>query len=186
MTKIIFLLNALIICSGASAQEYGLLVGFHQTTATTDTAGYTSEGQLNWKFGLNMAFELVPNVRFKTGAIYDERHVDYKVTATDAKFKYNFAYIDVPVNVQYNFNEMVGLYGGLTVGINVNDKVDRPAGVVSYDPESKSLIPLADVGLNFLFADMIGFDLYYQRGLGAYAKDVKNFSTVGGNFIYWF
>jgi hypothetical protein len=172
----------------ASAQEYGLLVGFHQTTASTDSTFYSgAEGELNWKFGLAMAFELVPNVRFKTGAIYNERHVDFKVKGTTDKIKYNFAYVDVPANVQYNINEMFGIYGGLVIGINVNDKVNAPAGYsVSSDQDVKALIPLADAGINFMFSDMIGIDLYYERGLGDYAKDVKDFSTFGANFIYWF
>jgi hypothetical protein len=182
----IFIFSALLISSVASAQEYGFVVGVHQTNATSDVDNTSTDGVLNWNAGLAMAFELVPNLRFKTGAIYNERHVDVKVSVPKQTYGYNFTYIDVPANVQYNINEMVGVFGGLVVGINVGDDVKAPKGTTLGDPDVKSLIPLVDVGVNFMFADMIGFDVYYERGLGDAAKDFGKYNTFGGNFIYWF
>lgn len=186
--KMLLICAMVVVSSVASAQEYGFLVGIHQTTATSDAPNSTTSGVLNWKAGLTMAYELVPNLRFKTGAIYNERHVDVKYTSTnpETKLGYNFQYIDVPINAQYNFNDMVGLFGGLVVGINVGDSVKAPAGMQISDKDTKSLMPLVDVGLNFMFEDMVGFDVYYERGLGDAAKDFGKYSTFGGNFIYWF
>lgn len=189
MTKFILILTAALMTSTAGAQEYGFLAGFHQTTATLENSpGSSIDGKFNFKIGLTMGFELAPMMRFRTGAIYNQRHFDLKTTvaATNITAKYQFDYIDVPALFQYNFNETVGIFGGLNVGINVNDKIDVPAGIVAADPETNGLIPLAQVGANFLFDDMIGFDVYYERGLGKIAKDIKDYSTFGANFIYWF
>lgn len=183
----VLVLMAVLFGSGlVQAQEYGFLAGVHQTTASTDISGATLDGQFNFKAGLTMGFELAPGMRFRTGAIYNQRHVELNYGAGTRKDKVNFDYIDVPANFQYNFNEMVGLFGGLVVGINVSDKIDVPAGVTASSPGANGLIPLADVGVNFLFADMIGFDVYYEQGLGKFADHMKGFSTFGGNFIYWF
>ena len=170
----------------AQAQEYGVEVGVHQTTAATPVQGVKVNGVLNFDLGLAMAFELMPSLRFKTGAMYNQRNVDYHFDFVNQTITYKFAYIDVPINAQYNFTPMFGIFGGLVVGINVSDKIKLPAGEDSYDPDAKSLYPLIDVGANFLFSDMVGFDFYYERGLGNYARNVKDLSSFGLRFTYWF
>jgi hypothetical protein len=182
--KFIVLAFGLLFSAAAGAQEFGVTLGVHQTTAGTDVSGASVDGQFNWKGGLAADFELAPMMHFRTGLIYDQRHVDVKIGAN--KTGMDFSYLDVPANFQYNLNEMVGLFGGLVVGINVDDKVDPPAGTTAADPGAKGLIPLVDVGVNFLFDDLVGFDVYYERGLGSYADHMKDFSTFGANAIYWF
>jgi hypothetical protein len=54
----------------------------------------------------------------------------------------------------------------------------------------KSLYPLVNAGVNLMFEDMIGFDLFYELGLGEFASDTannsyKDYSTFGLRFIYW-
>lgn len=190
MTKFLALICGVMVSSVAMAQDYGLTIGIHQTTATVD--GLTASGvpvsgsvsgKLGFDAGLTASFELVPNVRFRTGLLYDTRQFDYKINNI-GKVSYNFAYIDVPVNVQYNFNQTVGIYGGLIVGIKASDSTSIPSGF-TYDPDMKSLYPLVNAGFNFMFNDMIGFDLFYEAGLGEFADHAKNYSTVGMHFIYW-
>ena len=182
--KVVFIVG-MLISAAAQAQEYGFVAGVHQTGASTDSEGNTIDSQFNFKTGLAMGFELAPKMRFRTGALFNRRHVDLNV-APNTKYKIKFDYIDVPANFQYNFNDTVGLFGGLVVGINVADKVEAPIGSIAADPQANGLIPLADVGVNLLFEDMIGFDFYYERGLGKFADHWSGFSTFGGNFIYWF
>ena len=60
-----------LISSVAMAQDYGLTIGVHQTTATVTTGGQNSfpagsaEGKLNYDLGLTASFELIPNFRFR-------------------------------------------------------------------------------------------------------------------------
>ncbi|NJL25003.1 MAG: porin family protein [Calothrix sp. SM1_5_4] len=169
--------------AAALAQEYNFTVGVHQTTADSGVAGASTDGKFNFKAGLGMAFELADGMHFRTGAIYNQRHFDEK---TSFKREVNFDYIDVPANFQYGFNDMFALFGGLIVGINVNDDTDVPRGITVTDPEAKGLVPLINLGANFLFNDMVGFDLYYERGLGDFAEELKDYSSFGGNFLYWF
>ena len=193
MTKLILaLLCGGLVSSVAVAQDYGLTVGIHQTTGTVDTNGSSTSlkgsagsvsGKLGFDAGLVASFELVPAFRFRSGILYDQRQIDYKLNNGAGTVSFNFAYIDIPVNAQYNFTPMFGIYGGLIVGIKASDSTSVPAG--TYSPDMKSLYPLLNVGGNFMFNDMIGFDVYYEAGLGNAATDVKNFSTFGMHFIYW-
>jgi len=172
---------AFLISPFASAQEFGVLVGVHQTTADSDTTGVSVDGVFNFKAGLTVGFELAEAAKFRTGLLYNQRHVETKSGAS--KTDVNFAYLDVPALVQYNVNEMFGLFGGLVVAVNVNDDVD-PAPAVKVDAET--LLPLLSLGVNLTFQDMIGFDVYYERGMGDIAKGLENYGTFGANFLYWF
>lgn len=181
--KILVLATTVFIAAPASAQEFGGLLGVHQTTADTDLTSASVDGKLNFKAGVLIAFELVDTLKFRSGLLYSQRH--FELTQGANEYKYNFAYLDIPANVQFNFNEMVGVFGGLTFALNTSDDV-KLAGGNAGDPDADKMIPLLDVGVNLLFSDMIGFDFYYQRGLGGFANRLENFSTFGGNFIYYF
>jgi hypothetical protein len=184
MFRIIVLTSLFVSASLAQAQEYGAVVGVHQTTAKATDSAVSTESKLNFKAGLAMAYELIPGGRFKTGAIYNQRHFVMKSAGVETKIQ--FDYIDVPATFQYNINEMIGFYGGLVIGINVNNRVEVPAGTAFTKPSVEGLYALGTVGANFIFDDMVGFDLYFERGLGKAASSVKDYSTIGGNFIYWF
>lgn len=186
MTKsLIAVAFGLLLSSTAMAQEWAFVGGFHQTDADTNATGYSTDGKLGFSLGANLAFELVPGGKFRTGLLYTQRYFDLKpTTGTTTEFK--FAYLDVPALFQYNINEMFGIFGGLVVAINVSDKTEPT--VTSL--ESESLVPLLDLGVNLTFDDMIGFDFYYQKGMGDIAtfsgNNVSDFSTFGANFVYWF
>jgi hypothetical protein len=188
MIKSLFIFAAsLMMAASANAQEFGGLLGVHQTTADTSAAGASIDGRFNFKAGLLTNFGLNDMAKFRTGLLYNQRHVDLKALGQKVA-ELNFNYLDVPALFQYNVNEMFGLFGGLVVGINVGKeaKATAPGVTVTGGGNVKGLIPLVQVGANVTFDDMIGFDLYYERGLGEYAENLKDFSTFGANFIYWF
>jgi hypothetical protein len=184
MTKnILVLIIGLVVSGSAFAQEWGAAVGVHQTSADVDSTGTTVDSKLGFKLGMNVGFELGEGMKFRSGFLYNQRHFETNTGAVNAK--YNFDYIDVPADFQYNINDMVGFFGGLVIGINVQDEVKVNSGTAA-DPDADKLIPIANAGVNLTFSDMIGFDFYYERGLGDVADHVKDFSTFGANFIYWF
>ncbi len=199
MTKTLLVLaGALLLSSVAQAQDYGLTVGIHQTSGSIDNSPVASQlsgatgsvsGKLGFDAGLTFSMELLPNIRFRSGLLYDQRQFDYKLDGalSGHTIGLNFYYLDVPVNVQYNFTPMIGVYGGLIVGIHAGDSVTKGGITINPDPGQnvKSMYPLINVGANFMFNDMIGIDLFFENGLGAASDNVKNFSTFGMHFIYW-
>src|SRR4051812_7087415 len=113
--------TALVICSlmfssFAFAQDYGLTVGVHQTTAAVDGGAGSAypagsvNARLGYDLGLTASFELLPSFRFRTGVLYDLRPFEYKLASGAGTVGFNFSYIDIPVNVQYNFTPMFGVY----------------------------------------------------------------------------
>lgn len=185
----------LFLSCAAFAQDYGLTLGVHQASASVDMNGNTttaplkiagsSSGSLGYDVGLIVSFELLPNFRFRSGALYDYRPFEFKPdNGGSVSFKY--AWLDVPVNVQYNFNPMVGVFGGLIVGINASDSYSNNTnGNWNANFGVQALYPLANLGVNFMFNDMIGIDLFYESGLGKFSDVAKGYSTFGMHFIYW-
>lgn len=184
MFRLALLIFSMIFASQAWGQEWAATIGVHQTTADSNVNGSSIDGKLNFKAGALLGFELNEQTKFRTGFLYNQRYFDVKTGGQ--KFKYEFSYFDVPANVQYNLNEMVGLFGGLVIAVNMSDSVEGPAGVTVGDPDAEKMMALMNLGVNLMFNDMIGFDFYYERGMGRIAEGVENFSTFGGNFIYWF
>jgi hypothetical protein len=184
MTKfLLFAVLSLTVSSTAFAQEFAAVVGVHQTDADTDDATASVDGVMNFKAGLGVRFQLMENSYFRTGVLYNQRHFEVKSSGAASAVDYNFDYLDIPATYQFNVNEMFGLFGGLVVAVNINDDVDTTPSV---DPDADTLIPLATLGATLMFDDMIGFDFYYERGLGSFAEDLETFSSFGANFNYWF
>lgn len=190
----------LFLSSAAFAQDYGLTIGVHQTNATVDVTGSSdvnvksltggsTSGMLGFDLGLTMSFELMPNFRFRSGALYNSRPFEYKGNTTLVgaySIKANYAWIDIPVNAQYNFTPTFGIYGGMIVAIKASDAYSvTPSGGTNPDLGVKSMYPLLNLGVNFTFQDMLGFDLYYESGMGSFSDVAKNYSTFGMHFHYW-
>lgn len=184
MRFVLFIFASFMISAQAYGQEWAATIGVHQTTADSNVNGATVDGKLNFKVGALVGFELAENTKFRSGLLYNRRHLD--TTVSGNKFEYKFAYLDVPATLQYNINEMVGFFGGLVIAVNVGDDVDGPAGVTVGDPKAEGMIAIMTGGVNLMFNDMIGFDFYYERGMGRFATGLENHSTFGGSFLYWF
>jgi hypothetical protein len=193
---LVFLTLFSVFSSVAMAQDYGVSIGVHQTTAATDPSqqggslsGYNGSitGLLGLDLGFVAAFDLVPNLKFRTGLIYDMKPFQEKIPLSNgatSTVTFNFSYIDLPIDFQYNLNSMFGVFAGVVVGIKASDSVSS-----SYVPvvaNMKALYPLVNAGMNFTFDNLYGFDAYYEYGLGDFADNVKNYSTFGLRFVYWF
>ena len=186
MSKFILIAFSSLIFSStvAQAQEFAGVIGIHQVDADTDLTTSSIDGKLNFKAGLGVRFALMENSYFRTGVLYNQRH--FEVTSGANDFEYNFDYLDIPATYQFNVNEMFGLFGGLVIGVNINDDVKAPAAAVVTDPDAEAMIPLLTAGVTLMFDDMIGFDFYYERGMGSFADDLETYNSFGANFNYWF
>lgn len=182
MRFMMILMAMTLISTSTFAQELGLLGGFHQTTAESSNSTYSDDGKIGFKLGALARFEMAEPFNFRSGLVYSTRNFDLNSATNEIEYK--FSYLDVPAMVEYRLNEVVGFYGGLSIGINVTDDA-KLNGVSIADPDTESMIALGQVGASFLFQDMFSLDVYYERGLGDIADSVKNYSTFGANFIYW-
>jgi len=174
---IVSVLAGLTISGTALAQEFGFTGGFHNSSASEKNGSGSISSEIGYKLGLALKFPMVDQLNFKTGLIYSYRPFEYSGTSVKAKF----AYLDIPVLVEYKFNDMVGVFGGLVMGIKVSDKISTGATPTGME----DIIPLAQVGVSFLFDDLYGFDIYAERGLGDIYDGAKDYTSFGANFVFW-
>lgn len=192
MKKLVFILVSVLV-SSASAQEFGFVGGVHSGKGEDPNGNLTEDSVFSYRVGLGIKMDLTDTVNLRTGLMYVDRSTEYSFSTAD--IEYNFAYLDIPVLFEIKANEMIGFFAGPVVAFNMNEngKVSDPSNLLGLGTsvdrdvdDVESMYLLAQVGMSFNF-DMIGFELFYERGLGEFVKDdAENFSAFGANFVYWF
>lgn len=192
MKAVVFVVMSLFITQ-ANAQTFGLQAGVHNAKSDLDPGPADAQSELNYRIGLLGLIDLTSNVYFRTGLTYTTRHTSFE-GAGGSELKLKFAYLDVPVLFQYQFNDMVGIYAGGVVGFNMSEKYEwsgTPSSSGDWD-DTESMIILGQIGANFMF-DGVGFDIYMERGLtdlagtdGGSQSKVVDFMTYGANFVLLF
>jgi hypothetical protein len=196
MRKLIAFFSMMMIGSVAYSQDFGVIAGFHQTNASgTSVNGVDASitGKFNFRIGGAVSVPLADQVAFRSGLVYTQRHFDSDFSAAGvplATGSLKFDYIDVPALVQFNFNENVGIFGGLVAAFNVGKDCSLSNGqscsANNIDTGVNSLIPLLMVGVNGTFQNQFGIEAYYERGMGKIYDRAKDYSDFGANFLYWF
>ena len=168
-----------LVSAPSFGQEIGITGGFHQSNADATSDGVTTDGKIGYKLGMTAKFAMVDQLNFKTGLLYSYRPFEFNPAGTTSEAK--FAYLDIPALVEYKINEMFGVFGGLVIGLNVDDKTSSSNATQG----TEDIIALGQVGVSLLFEDMYGFDFYYERGLGDIYDGAENFTSIGANFVWW-
>jgi hypothetical protein len=167
----------------SSAQEMGISAGAQESNASGRNPGDSTSGDFGIRAGFIGSFLLEDNLKFRTGLMYTQRHFDYKTSGGDT-YTFNWDYVDVPALIQYNFNEIFGLFGGVIIAINSSHAV---SGTPTYTVTGeKDLTPIFQAGVNLLFDNMYGFDLFYEQGFDTIDSNTKDLGAFGASFIYYF
>jgi hypothetical protein len=179
-----------IFTLNVNAQEFGAMAGIHNGKSDLISSSLSSENVLGYRLGILMKTELTESVQFRSGLIYTVRNTEHE-SAGVFRSELDLSYLDIPVLFEFNMSEIVSVFAGPVVAINVGDNkkdtnLTTGASTQGSIDDVESLYLLAQVGVSFNF-DGIGFDVYYERGLGEYIKDgAEDFSAYGANFVLWF
>jgi hypothetical protein len=176
-----FLFVVLSFSSVAYSEEFGIEAGIHQSDADTRRTGDSHSGDFGYRAGLTTSFFLEGGFKIRSGLMYVQRHFDLK-DSSGSTTTYNWAYIDIPVLLQYNFTDKVGLFGGVNIAINT-DTSTSPSIPIGANP---TFTPIFTLGLNFLFDNMYGFDVFYERGYTPIETRAANINAYGVSLIYYF
>lgn len=179
----------LFLSSGAFAQDYSVSLGVNRTDAQAGSLGAAGpvsvDGKLNFRIGGGLAYEFQPAWRLRTGLEYVQRHIAWN-RGTNGVAKIDLEYLDVPLNAQYNFTPMIGVFGGLKAAFKISDKVRYP-DKYSFDLSAESIISLFDLGVAFNLDDLFGVEAYYERSFGGeFAYRLSEFSEGGVRVAYIF
>lgn len=155
-----------ILNAPAHAEEWGLLLGVHHTCATSREPGTSISGDFGIRTGIQTSFFLSQKLKIRTGAIYTQRH--FEVHAVDGSRSHSWDYLDLPILLQYDPKPGTGLFIGPTVAAN------------------QSALIFLQGGVNFIFDNMYGFDIFYETNPGPVDVDAEKLSAIGINLMYYF
>lgn len=163
MKKTIFFVATFFLLLSATAQEVhpGLKGGINVSQLNFDNN--TSSDS---KIGLHVGVLAHIHTRSKSWAIQPELlySMEGAQKVAGSSVKYNLNYLDLPILLQYMFDNGFRLEGGPQIGFLLNAK--RKSGDVSVDYDGfKSIAFSIPIGLGYLTTSGLGFDARYVFGL---------------------
>lgn len=145
----------------AQAPKYGIKAGLNLSTLT-------GPGNAEWRPGFNAGFlshiHITPAFSLQPEVVYSSQGAKYP---TDPEIKRKLDYINIPVLLQYNFDNGFRLQGGPQIGflISAKDKVgDVELNTVDKD-DFKTVDVSLPLGISYLSYSGLGVDARYNLGL---------------------
>lgn len=168
--------------------DVGYMLGVKDATFSSSASTaptFTSEAGI--MAGAIVVGDLNSTVMFRSGGYYAERTA--KSTLSGATSTIKFSYLDVPVTVLYKFNDMVGVFGGVALGLKVADSCSGDTTVCSSTnggySQPSSFTTAAQLGLNVKFDPNWAGEIFYEVGLGNVSQSTSASAlSAGVMFIY--
>lgn len=168
MKKLSLVLMSCCVIVGASAQTapvFGAKAGIN--IASTNNMGDRSSSRIGLNAGFLSHIHLSPAISLQPEIMYSSQGAKY--TISDGEHALMLDYINIPVLLQYNFNNGFRLQTGPQVGflVNVKDKlVDNDANTGNFTSDDFKSTDLSwSFGLGFLSSSGLGIDARYNLGV---------------------
>jgi hypothetical protein len=178
MKKFSLFLCTLFITASIFAQQaaIGLKAGLNVSNLSNST-GYDMGSKLGFNGGLLAHIHLNPSLALQPEAVYSSQGAKYTITGTEHTLSLN--YINIPVQLQYMFNNGFRLQTGPQVGFlaGVKDKVNDEETGYFTSQDFKTIDFSWTAGLGYLSTSGIGVDARYNFGI----SDINN---VGSNVLH--
>jgi Outer membrane protein beta-barrel domain len=168
--------------------DVGVMIGVKDATFSNSSSGsptFTSEAGV--MVGAIAVGELGGDIYFRSGGYYTQREAKANLAGADATI--TFSYIDIPVTVMYKFNDMLGAFGGLGLGLKVAESCSGDPGICSTSSEgyvsANSFVTSVQLGLNAKFHPNWSGELFYEIGLSDVSTStMSNSISADVMFIY--
>jgi len=179
MKKLILICTILFLASGSFAQGLsgGIKAGLNLANQKFSGDGITLDtkakpglhvgGYVTWMFTEKLGLQ--PEVLFSMqGAKFDEDFIDGQT---------NFNYLNVPVLVRYNINEMISLHAGPQVGFLLSAEAEADGDTEDIKDDFKGTDISGAFGLGVDLPMGLGFGARYIIGFSQIAEDEPDFQT---------
>ncbi len=182
------LLTLGLISSAAMADvDYGLEVGVRSQSGDADGTGSTTTSQTAMQFGGIIHYPISGGWHIRSGMLYTQRPLVIKTGGSTVENKVTMTYLDVPIAAMYKFEDYAGIFGGVSLGLNLDKSCDAPGCVVT--DVKTPIIPFI-FGASFKFAPHVGATIYFESYGDTVAKsppdNLKNYRAVGANLLITF
>ena len=166
MKKISLMFCALVLTSAVFAQgaKFGLKGGLNVSTLTNNE-GNEMGSRLGLHAGALAHIHLSKNFAIQPELVYSSQGAKY--TVTDGEHSLGLNYINLPLQLQYMFDNGFRIQTGPQAGflVNVNDKRDGTETGFFTSDDFKSVDFSWSAGLGYLTYSGLGVDARYNFGL---------------------
>ncbi len=155
----------MVLSAGLFAQnaKWGLKAGLNVSTLTDENDELGSK--VGFHAGVLSHIHLAPQWALQPEVVFSSQGAKY--TISDGEHKLGLSYVNIPLQVQYMFNNGFRLQTGPQVGflVDVNDKLnDTETGNFTSD-DFKTVDFAWSAGLGYLTYSGLGIDARYNFGL---------------------
>jgi len=178
MKKISLFLCTLFTTATIFAQysSIGLKAGLN--VSNLDNSGFDMGSKLGFHGGLLAHVHLAPSLALQPEVMYSNQGAKYTIAGVEHDLNLN--YINIPVQLQYMFNNGFRLQTGPQVGFlaGVKDKVNESETNYFTSQDFKTVDFSWSAGLSYLSASGLGVDGRYNFGISdinnAGSNEIKN------------
>ena len=178
MKKISLFLCALSVTATIFAQQasIGLKAGLNIANLS-NSSGYDMGSKLGFNGGLLAHIHLNPSLALQPEAVYSGQGAKYTVSGEEHTLSLN--YVNIPLQLQYMFNNGFRLQTGPQVGFlaSVKDKVGSSETDFFTSQDFKTVDFSWSAGLGYLSTSGLGVDGRYNFG-------ISNINNVGSNVLH--
>ena len=173
-------LAAILMTGSAKAQNVNIGVkgGLNLFNLNVEN-GQEFDTKVGFHAGLLGHIHLAPQLALQPEVVYSSQGGKYDVTG--GEYKLNLGYINVPVMVQYMFDNGFRLQAGPQVGFLINAKSERPViGEIDVKDAFKTVDFGVGAGLGYVHpASGFGVDARYNLGLSDITDDASKLTNRG-------
>lgn len=155
---------AILIMSNASAQKInvGIKGGFNQYNIHNDN-GAEYDAKSGFHLGLLGHIHLAKQLALQPELIYSAQGAEYTTSNVNTKIK--LGYINVPLMVQYMFNNGFRLEAGPQVGFLINAESETNNNTTDIGDNLNTVDFALGAGLGYVTSSGFGVDARYNLGL---------------------
>lgn len=165
MKKISFFILALCISSMSFAQgaKFGIKGGVNLATLNIDPDVDGIDTKIGYHIGLLSHIHLAPQWALQPELVYSLQGMDQ--TFGGERYPWNLSYINIPVMIQYMFDNGFRLQAGPQLGLLVAAKQKGGGTTEDIKGNFKSIDASLGLGLGYLSRSGFGLDGRYNLGL---------------------
>ena len=174
MKKISFFFCTLLLSFGAFSQHTGFgLKGGLNVSHLNNSNGSEMGSRLGFNAGVLAHIHIAPQLAVQPEVVYSSQGTKY--TVGDGEHDLGLGYLNIPVQLQYMFNNGFRLQTGPQLGFltSVKDKVNGAATGIFTSDDFKAIDFSWSVGLGYQSASGLGVDGRYNFGI----SDINDFGT---------
>lgn len=177
MKKISLFFCTLLFALALSAQNaaIGLKAGLNVANISNNNGGQWGS-KLGFNGGLLAHIHLAPSLAIQPEVVYSTQGAKY--TISDGEHELSLNYINIPLQLQYMFNNGFRIQTGPQVGFltNVKDKVGQSETGFFTSQDFKTVDFAWSAGLSYLTYSGLGVDGRYNFG-------ISNINNAGSNVL---